>query len=104
METWKAGRARYYQANKMKFAASEKEKRDSFREKIDALKLERGCADCGYCEHAVALDFDHLPGTTKLYSVSRMASHTWDRVEIEMKKCEIVCSNCHRVRTHERRK
>jgi hypothetical protein len=36
---------------------------------IQAIKLEQGCADCGYNTHAEALDFDHLDGHTKSMNV-----------------------------------
>jgi len=38
---------------------------------INAIKLSRGCADCGYNESAVALDFDHVRGV-KTFTVSAM--------------------------------
>jgi hypothetical protein len=82
-------------------------KRQQARRKyIDALKLSRGCADCGYNAHAAALDFDHLPGTEKKFNI---ANYVWlmgkgSDLEAEIAKCEVVCSNCHRVRTSKRLK
>jgi hypothetical protein len=74
-----------------------------FRVKIAAIKVERGCVDCGYNGHPAALDFDHLPGAVKVKSVSLMWGYAWDKVLAEIAKCEVVCSNCHRIRTAERR-
>ena len=65
-------------------------------------KLERGCADCGYDEDPAALDFDHVSGM-KLGAVSRMLNQAIDRILDEIEKCEVVCANCHRVRTVSRR-
>ncbi len=72
---------------------------------IRQIKLARGCADCGYRSHPEALDFDHLPGAEKLANVSRMALATMTEAVIlaEIEKCEVVCANCHRIRTFERR-
>lgn len=66
----------------------------------------RGCKDCGYAEHPHALDFDHLPGTEKLLTIGSGDSTTapWDKVLAEIEKCEVVCANCHRIRTYERRR
>lgn len=72
------------------------------RRLVQDIKLARGCADCGYREHAEALDFDHRPGTTKLFSLSKMHGHSLEAVLAEVEKCDIVCANCHRVRTAER--
>ncbi len=51
------------------------------------------------------MDFDHLPGTTKVLSVGHMANsgHNNAAFLAEIQKCEVVCANCHRVRTVERK-
>jgi Zn finger protein HypA/HybF involved in hydrogenase expression len=79
--------------------------RQSRRIIIDNMKLQAGCQDCGYAENAVALDFDHIPGNgTKRFNISQsILSHDWDVVLAEIAKCQIVCSNCHRVREANRR-
>jgi hypothetical protein len=79
----------------------ERAKRD--RAYFQQVKLERGCADCGYNASAVALDFDHMPGAVKLYRIACMAGMSRTLVDAEIAKCEVVCANCHRIRTHERR-
>jgi len=66
------------------------------------IKLERGCADCGYNAHHVALDFDHLPGCEKIYPICQMAGLRRELVDAEIAKCEVVCANCHRIRSLER--
>lgn len=69
------------------------------REKIDKIKLDRGCVDCGYREFACALDFDHVRGE-KLGTLAHIAvRNTWEDVLIEIAKCEVRCSNCHRVKS-----
>lgn len=60
-----------------------------------------GCADCGYKKHHVALDFDHISGRgEKLINVCNAKSI--QQAKEEIRKCEVVCSNCHRIRTYER--
>lgn len=66
---------------------------------LNEYKLQKGCQDCGYKQYAVALDFDHINGTKEL-NVCNSKSITQAMKEI--KKCEVVCSNCHRVRTMKR--
>jgi hypothetical protein len=53
---------------------------------------------------AVCMDFDHRPGEVKLDEVSDMVSgwKAWGLVEAEISKCDLVCSNCHRIRTWKR--
>jgi hypothetical protein len=71
---------------------------------ITEHKLAQGCVDCGYREHPAALDFDHLPGQEKVGTLSRMLWHRREVVEREIAKCEVVCANCHRIRTYNRRR
>ena len=76
-------------------------RREWFREAIDSLKLELGCTDCGYNANPEALDFDHLEDKKMAVAHGTLAS--WPKVLNEMAKCEIVCANCHRIRTGQRR-
>lgn len=68
----------------------------------DAAK-DRPCADCGETFPLVAMDFDHIAGE-KIKNVSRLVRDGCgvDKLLAEIAKCEVVCSNCHRVRTFER--
>lgn len=71
---------------------------------IDELKS-KPCTDCGYSFPSCCMDFDHLDGTKKVDNISAMiGNRTTSREKIyeEISKCELVCSNCHRIRTHQR--
>ena len=67
------------------------------------IKVPRGCHDCGYNEHGVALQFDHL--RDKKASISNMirSDYSWESIKLEILKCEVVCANCHAVRTKSRK-
>lgn len=69
---------------------------------IAHIKLMMGCTDCGYNQHPAALEFDHLPGSSKHKAVSLLLMGSLAKVFAEIDKCEVVCSNCHRIRTTER--
>ncbi len=57
------------------------------------------CVDCGGRFPAVAMDFDHISGT-KLIGISELRHYnSLARLQRELEKCEVVCANCHRVRT-----
>lgn len=68
---------------------------------LAAWKLRVGCKDCGYREHAEALDFDHVRGK-KSFSLAARPWWSIRRLTEEAEKCEVVCANCHRIRTFER--
>lgn len=71
---------------------------------IHAYQLEVGCADCGYSKHAAAMEFDHRPGTAKLFNIGeKMGAYSRQVLWEEIAKCDVVCANCHAIRTAERR-
>jgi hypothetical protein len=70
---------------------------------IARIKAEAGCADCGLKnpEHPEIYDFDHLPEFEKTRAVSLMLTKgTIEEMLAEIAKCEVVCANCHRIRTY----
>lgn len=73
------------------------------QDRIDALKLGQGCADCGWRGWARGLDFDHVRGE-KVGTISTLIGRgaSWMVIVTELLKCECVCANCHRIRTLER--
>jgi hypothetical protein len=78
------------------------------RAHLDRIKLSRGCEDprcAGYPEHPSALQFDHRDPSEKHRTyggMSRMlAGAKWELVVAEIAKCDVVCANCHAVRTAE---
>lgn len=75
------------------------------REVVAAIKTASGCVDCGFNAHFAALDFDHIDRQEKCKTVSWLVSHGAPMQQIldEIEKCEVVCANCHRIRTVERR-
>lgn len=70
---------------------------------LATLKLEQGCMDCGYNERPEALQFDHVRGEKRFCIALGGASIGFERLLEEVEKCDVVCANCHSVRTHARR-
>lgn len=50
------------------------------------------------------MDFDHVRGIKK-YNIAHMVklAYSIEAIKKELEKCELVCSNCHRIRTRNRR-
>lgn len=68
-----------------------------------SIKLANGCTDCGYRGHPAALDFDHIPGRgPKLFQIGSTQLRSRESIMAEIAKCEVVCANCHRIRTYQR--
>jgi hypothetical protein len=71
------------------------------KQRLAEIKESSGCKDCGE-SNPIVLDFDHLKD--KKYNISRMIhdGFSWKAIKKEIEKCEVVCANCHRIRTHNR--
>jgi hypothetical protein len=74
-----------------------------YRDRIDTLK-DVPCSDCGGRFISAVMEFDHVPERgAKSFVISAGLSKAWELVLEEIKKCDVVCANCHRVRTVKRR-
>lgn len=60
------------------------------------------CMDCGFIGPSVCYDFDHRDPSEKSYALSQYKGGI-DGLRIEAEKCDLVCANCHRIRTHMQR-
>jgi len=77
--------------------------RDGITKFIREYKESIGCTDCGERYPYYMLDLDHIDNN-KSFTVSSYRSHTQDieKIKAEIDKCEVVCANCHRMRTYKR--
>lgn len=65
-------------------------------------KEAKGCQYCGYNENAVALQFDHRNRRSKYKNVSDLINRRLSVLFAEIRKCRILCANCHLIRTHKK--
>ena len=63
------------------------------------------CQDCGGSFPTPVMEFDHTDSTTKREAVSTMVETGMSQKAIltEIAKCDLVCANCHRLRTWKRK-
>jgi hypothetical protein len=54
-----------------------------------------GCATCGYNAHPSALYFHHLYPEHRKYTVAQRMHGNWARLKAEIRKCVVLCANCH---------
>ena len=62
------------------------------------LKALIGCQQCGE-GNPIVLDFDHIDPSTKITQISHMVSSPPVEILAELKKCQVLCCNCHRLKT-----
>lgn len=90
----------YYKKNpdayRERAAKIEREARDM----IHDLKDNQPCVDCGVPFPFYVMDYDHRDPSKKTTEVGNLTCHGKAKVLEEIKKCDLLCSNCHRLRTH----
>lgn len=112
----------YYQRNKRRLDALHRKWREKhparYREILNGarmrLKAQKSdfllplrcspCADCGKTFPPLCMDFDHLPGFKKMKDIGKLMGDgsPMEVLMTEVKKCELVCACCHRLRTYTR--
>ena len=98
---------KWYAANSKRImpdkTAAKKKTQAKIRSLINSAK-DVPCTDCGIKYDSEVMDLDHVRGK-KLFDVSLGYGRVMamNKILEEIKKCEVVCSNCHRIRTRDRR-
>jgi len=88
---------KHYQNNKEYYITKSRESKSKAREEFKEFKKNLFCEICGE-NHPATLDFHHKNPNEKEIIVSRAAGRGWGKQKIqnEIDKCIVLCSNCHR--------
>jgi hypothetical protein len=93
----------YYQNNKAKVLATTKASVKKYKEQWRSFKATLSCVKCGQ-NHPATLDFHHIDSSTKEASVNKLIKYrAFKRAMEEVKKCIVLCANCHRIHHHDER-
>jgi hypothetical protein len=70
------------------------------KRKQDLIKTAKSvpCKDCGQTYPSYVMDFDHKKD--KNFTIATHSKYSLKQIKEEIAKCDIVCANCHRERTH----
>jgi hypothetical protein len=73
------------------------------RKVVRAAKVDKICADCHKPWPYYVLQFDHVPAKgTKRFNLSHPTGRSEGEILEEIAKCDILCANCHMIRTWQR--
>jgi hypothetical protein len=104
-EDQKKAARQHYEDNRELIKERTRQRRRDNRDLIKAIKENTPCVDCGIIYPYYVMDFDHLGKEAKVGNIATMTiTHGKNAILAEIAKCELVCSNCHRIRTHNRLK
>lgn len=69
------------------------------KQQIFAYLCAQECVLCGE-DDPLVLEFDHLHDKRADISKLIQSDCTWERLVDELDKCQVLCSNCHKRKTH----
>jgi hypothetical protein len=92
---------KWQRAHPEEYTASMRRSRLKKRVWVDKQKF-RPCADCGGTFPPECMDFDHVRGE-KLFNLGQCSGRSIVALGAEIAKCDVVCANCHRIRTRRRK-
>ena len=104
---WKKKNPEYHKTYLKKWEVANQDKVKIYRkrrwnkkdEMIYNLKT-KPCSDCGIVYHPFVMHFDHRDPSKKFKSISCMRSYSKENILAEIEKCDLVCANCHALRTY----
>ena len=103
-ECWKAYYKSYYKGSKEqgRLKIQRENKRRILQQIVQETK-DVPCADCGVSYPHYVMDMDHRERESKSFNIADgvRANVTTEAMRLELAKCDVVCSNCHRIRTYE---
>lgn len=99
---WKAANAERYRLWRNEWARNNARVKRAEVRAVIREKKSAPCTDCGRKFPWYVMDFDHVRGK-KVYNIGAMGNRlAVAKVLAEIAKCEVVCANCHRIRTFRR--
>ena len=102
-EQKKAAERAGYERNKEQRQKREREKKAVAKEKWRNFKSTLSCVQCGQ-NHPATLDFHHIEKHPDNRSVNKLLTNrAYKQVMEEIKKCMVLCANCHRIHHHNER-
>lgn len=93
---------KHYQDNKLRYLDQNRLNRAKLKKYVADIKESKPCADCGISYPHYVMDFDHIGDNKDGIIQEFVKRHNIRALNEEIAKCEVVCSNCHRIRSQNR--
>lgn len=101
-EKQRAAIRKHYYANRQMYIDKAKARKLKLRQWLRDFKEANYCSNCKTTYPYYVMDFDHI-GYKQVEIASLVnKSSNFSQIRLEITQCEVVCSNCHRKRTHKR--
>lgn len=98
-QIWKEHYHKYGSGYRERAVERSRKIKDNLRKLMLQYLHDKSCVRCGIDDIRV-LEFDHINPATKSFSIARgiASGLSWDRLTVEIAKCQILCANCHKIR------
>jgi hypothetical protein len=95
-ENWEERYSQNHQFYRNSHNRSQNKRREENARKVFDFLAQNSCQICGESD-PVVLEFDHRNGLEKSASISNLIRDaSWETIESEIRKCDVLCANCHR--------
>lgn len=81
---------------------SDRERKRRQKAHVNKIKEDTPCADCKRKYPYYVMQFDHVRGVKEGNISTFLANRQFKKALEEIAKCEVVCANCHSIRTYTR--
>lgn len=88
----------HYKKNKEYYLSKSRTVKNRTKKWLLDFLSDKHCVDCGVA-NPIVLTFDHKDPKTKEICIARAHSYSLKKLQQEIIKCEIICANCHAIRT-----
>jgi len=88
---------------KERLRIASKRHKEKIRNKIRNIKESSPCKDCGNKYPYYVMQFDHTSDDKCFNIAGAVGIINQNKIYKEIEKCDLVCGNCHAIRTHNRR-
>src|SRR5437870_2227031 len=99
IEDSRAALRRHYYANRKYYVEKAARRKKDIKELVILIKELLPCLDCSERYPYYVMDFDHVGKKTDTIN-NLIERCSVVKLEEEIANCELVCSNCHRIRTY----
>ena len=99
-KTWNAHYHKYGSRYRARAVERTRIIKDKLRQQMLEYLSDKYCLRCEISDPRV-LEFDHINPKTKSYSIAHGIASTlsWKNIMTEIDKCQILCANCHKIKT-----
>lgn len=95
---------KYNKEHRKRLNILNRKRKENIKKWVNRYLKNKPCLDCKIKYHPYCMDFDHVDGRNKTRTIATLVGDGYSKSRIlkEISKCDLICANCHRLRTFKR--